>query len=101
MVSISQFAEQLRKRGYSVEPDARVTGESGQVHSVDGLALGGDGGKVIWLERRGHPTMEIIKAFAIAMDVGAEACYVTDILLADEDRKLAESYKMRVLEKDG
>ena len=97
-MSVHEFVEDLKKHGYSVKFNARVKGMSGQVHQVDGLAEHAKEKTIVWLEKRGDPTAEIIGIFAIAYDAGAEACYVADSReLGEEERKLAESYKMRLL----
>ena len=101
MMSIREFVEDLKKQGYAVKFGAQVKGMSGQVHHVDGLAKHAKDGRrtVVWLEKRGDTTTEIIEIFAIAYDSGAEACYVVNEELGEEERKLAEFYKMKLLAK--
>ena len=102
MISVREFVEDLKKRGYSVELNAQIRGRSGQVHHVDGLAKSHseDGKrKVVWNEKRADTTIEIIQTFAIAYDTGAEACYVVNREPVGEERKLAEYYRMRLLAK--
>ncbi|MHB2035687.1 MAG: hypothetical protein ACYCPW_02975 [Nitrososphaerales archaeon] len=99
MISVREFVEDLKKQGYSVEFDAQIKGTSGQTHRVDGLAKHHGEKMVVWLEKRGDTTTEMIQTFAIAYDTGAEACYVVDREPGREERKLAEFYKMRLLAK--
>ena len=101
MITVREFAEDLKKRGYSVKFNAQIKGVSGQVHHVDGLAKHATNREktIVWLEKRGDTTTEIIEIFAIAYDAGAEPCYAVDRELGEEERKLAEFYKMKLLAK--
>ena len=99
MITVSEFVEDLKKQGYSIKFNAYITGKSGLVHHVDGLAKHLEDAKkiIVWLEKRRDATTEIIQIFAIAYDAGADPCYVVDGELGEEERRLAESYKMRLL----
>ena len=101
MMSVREFVDQLKKDGYTVKFDTKIKGASGHFHRVDGLAKHQDLGKklILWLEKRGDAIAEIIETFAIAYDAGAEPCYVIDGNLGEEERKLAELYKLRLLSK--
>lgn len=100
MISFREFLEELKKNGYSIEFDAKVKGTSGQIHRVDGLAIQGNGEKSkVWLEKRRDSIVEIIETFAISYDTGAEPYYVADGELSENERKLAENYKLRLLSK--
>lgn len=101
MISVREFIEHLQKDGYSVKFDNKIKGVSGHFHRVDGFAKHKDHGKrpILWLEKRGDATTEIIETFAIAYDTEAEPCYAIDNALSDEERRLAEVYKLRLLSK--
>ena len=101
IITVSEFVEDLKKQGYDIKINAQIKGKSGLVHQVDGLAIHAKNGNriIVWLEKRGDTTTEIIQIFAIAYDSGAEACYVVNKELNEEDRKLAEFYKMKLLAK--
>lgn len=100
MTELNEFVKNLEREGYSIEYNTQIKGASGVSHRVDGLARGSRNSKMIlWLEKRADSTIEIIKAFAISLDVGAEPCLVLDGGIGEEDRKLADSYKMRLLTK--
>ena len=99
MISVREFAEDLKKQGYSVGFNAQIKGTSGQVHHVDGIAKRHGKNTIVWLEESGNSITGIIKTFAIAYDTGADACYVVDEELGEEERKLAEFYKIRLLSK--
>ena len=101
MTSVREFVQDLRTQGYSVKFNAKIKGISGHVHHVDGLAKNSkDGGKtILWLEKRGDPITEIIEVFAISYDTGAEACYAVDGELGEEERRLVDFYRMRLLSK--
>jgi hypothetical protein len=96
--SIHEFIVDLKEQGYSVQFDASVKGKSGVVHHVDVLAESPEGKKIVGLERHGKETaVEILNAFVVALDGEAEACYIVDRNLDEEDRNLAEHYKITLL----
>ncbi len=102
MITVSEFTEVLKKQGYDIKFDAYIKGKSGLIHHVDGLAKHLEDAKkiIVWLEKRGDATTEIIQIFAIAYDAGADPCYVVDGDIGEEERRLAEFYKMRLLGKE-
>ncbi len=103
MLSLLEFVEELRKKGYSVEFNAKIKGESGHVHEVDGLAELVEKHRkrlILWLDERKDSLAEIIAAFAIAYDTGAEPCYAIGREPSEEARKLADTYKLRLLAKE-
>lgn len=103
MMSLREFVEQLQRKGYSVKFNAKIKGDSGHVHEVDGLAERIEEHRrrlILWLDERKDEMVEIIEAFAIAYDTGAEPCYALDSEPSNEARKLAETYKLRLLAKE-
>lgn len=101
MIPVREFTEDLKKHGYDIKFNAYINGKSGLIHHVDGLAKHLKDAKkiIVWLEKRGDVITEIIEIFAIAYDAGADPCYVVDSELGEEEKKLAEFYKMRLLTK--
>ncbi|MDH2901654.1 MAG: hypothetical protein PXY39_11865 [archaeon] len=99
MITVSEFVEDLKKQGYDIKFNAQIKGKSGLVHQVDGLAKHAKNGKkiIVWLEKHGDTAIEIIQIFAIAYDADADPCYVVDRELGEEERRLAEYYKMKLL----
>ena len=98
MKSIHEFIEDLKKRGYSVKFDASVKGKSGALHRVDVLAESPKGKKIVGLEKHGKEiAVEIMNTFVVALDGEAEACYIVDRKLDEENRKLAEHYRITLL----
>ena len=103
MMSLREFVEELRKKGYSVKFNGKIKGRSGHIHEVDGLAELVEEHRrrlILWLDERKDALVEIIKTFAIAYDTDAEPCCVLDREPSDEARKLADSYKLRLLAKE-
>lgn len=98
MRSSHAFIEDLKKQGYSVKLDASLKGKSGATHRVDVLAENPQGEKVVGVETHGkEAAVEILNTFVVALDGGAEACYIVDRELDEESRKLAEYYKITLL----
>jgi hypothetical protein len=96
-----KLAAELRGQGYAVDLGADVTGKSGVRHKVDLLAKRkGDQRVVVAMEQRPArlTTHGIVALFAVAYDVGATAYYVTSEKIASEDRALAASYQISVVE---
>ncbi|MDG6994571.1 MAG: hypothetical protein JRN52_01500 [Nitrososphaerota archaeon] len=102
MMSLGEFIEDLEEKGYSVKYNTKVKGVSGLFHRVDGIAESPKGEKktIVWLEKRGNAITEIIQTFAVAYDADAEPCYVIEGALGEEERKLAEYYKMKLLTRE-
>lgn len=105
LMSLREFIEDLKKQGYSLKFDVSVRGKSGTPHHVDLLAENKKAGrrkgkKIIGLEKRceGNSSFEIIRAFAISYDLGAEPCYIVDKRPEnEEDKMLLERYNMKLI----
>lgn len=101
MISVREYIEQLKSDGYSIRFDTRIKGASGRLHRVNGLAMHQEHGKksVFWLEKRKDAVAEMIETFAIAYDTGAMPCFAIDGEPSEDERKLVELYKLRLLSK--
>lgn len=101
MRTIGEFTNDLRKQGCSVQFDASIKGKSGATHHVDVLAEHPNGKKIVAVEEHGKETaLEIINLFVVALDGGAEACYIVGRELDEENRRLAEHYKITLLTRE-
>lgn len=100
MTAMLELAADLRAQGYSVDLGANVTGKSRVRHKVDLLAKRSGDHTVVAMEGRHavNATYGIVALFVVAYDVGATAYYVATEKIAGEDRALANSYRISVVE---
>ncbi|MDG6951419.1 MAG: hypothetical protein JRN12_06225 [Nitrososphaerota archaeon] len=99
--SLGEFADGLKRDGYSMNSGALLPGKSGVVHRFDLLAEKTEGGKrktVVCMKERGHnPVEEMVGLFAMAFDVDAEPCYA---VRGSVDEGFAESYRITLVENE-
>lgn len=100
--SFQEFANSLKEEGYTLKFDSSAVGKSGATHHVDLLAEFPQGEKdsrpIVCVKGSGkNPVVELLTAFAIALDLGAQPCYVTEGFV---DEELARQYGIIVVSAD-
>jgi adenylate cyclase len=97
-----EFANGLEEEGYTLKFDSSVVGKSGVTYHVDLFAdppLGETESRpILGVKGSGKsPVVELLTVYAIALDVGARPCYITERVV---DEELAMQYGVMVVNPD-
>lgn len=103
---VAPIREFLQNRGFHVESPGFLKGKSGASHIFDIIASsGGKAGRIVVIDIASSPTgdvvseQSVISMFAKVFDVNPnKACLITFPRMSENGRKLAELYKIKLIE---